>query len=238
MKLILKNQTCFTELSVLYSGKTYCIKKNEQFELGVDSTNIELDVIVPEKNEVIVNWLFALIDGFFSEENIICSFNCNFKIDLCLIDDVSEIIFKNLYARDDKNGYIYNSLFVQTQNFKILNMKYRLFNTDKTRKKAMLYLIFITSWLPVLLFLLYQFLISGSVSMLVAFFVILIVFSIPNWKKANKTKIYFNDKKATEILVKEYERLKSNEWNPNIRPKNCIDKTIFKILDSIFGKKE
>lgn len=237
MTLFLKNDTCFPQINIIYKDASYLLKKDEIIELFVDSLKIELYVLVPEENTVTFNWLFALIDGFVSEENVICCFNCNLKVALCLTENTSEVVFKNIEARDDKNGYIYNSLFVLPRELNVNIMKYQLINTERSRRKALFYLIFLTSLLPFLIVLLIKFLSSGNVYAIIAFLVILILFSIPNWRKANRTKLYFNDVKATEMLVNEYKRLELNNWNTNIEPEGSIDKAMFKILDFIFGKK-
>lgn len=237
MNIKLKNETCVSQISIAYNTLTFLLKKNEEHLIEVDTSNIRLYVSLPEENKVNFNWLFALIDGFVSEEHIISSFNCNFFVDLNLQEPVCEIVFRDLVARDDKNGYIYHSLLVQTRSADVLHIEYNMFNTEKSKKKTLFYFGFIASWVPILLVLTFIFIFKGNIITFVAIFLILLMFSIPSWRKATRVKYFYSNKKANEMLLSEYNRLKLNGWNTKVEPNNSFDKVVFKIMDFAFNKK-
>ena len=136
--------------------------------------------------------------------------------------------------RDDKNGYIYESVFIDNNN--INNLFFRLTNTDKVRNKALFYYIFVVSWLPIILALLgYYFLAKGNVLAILASVLILLVFAIPSWKKASRLKKYYSNEFANDILISKYNNLITND-NTRV-PKDVIGKATYKALDLLFKKK-
>ena len=147
--------------------------------------------------------MFALVDGFVDGESVINSLVCDLSFDICETDDLQTLIIKDLEYRDDKNGYIYESVYIE--NINVSNLVYRLTNTDKARKKALFYYVFIVSWLPFILALLgYYFLAKGNILAILASILILFVFAIPSWKKASRVKKYYSSEFVNEKLNAEY----------------------------------
>lgn len=179
--------------------------------------------------------MFALVDGFVDGESVINSLVCNVSFNVCETDDLQTLIIKDLEHRDDKNGYIYESVFLENGN--INNLSYCLTNTDKVRNKDLFYYVCIVSWLPVILALLgYYFLAKGNVLAVLASVLILLMFAVPGWKKASKVKKYYSNEFANEILNAEYNKLITN--NNTNEPKDIIGKATYKALDLLFKKKK
>ena len=68
----------------------------------------------------IVNLLFALVDG----ESVLNSLVCDVSFDISESDDLQTIVIKDLEHRDDKNEYIYESVYIENNNINNL-VKYR-----------------------------------------------------------------------------------------------------------------
>ena len=235
MQLNIVNESSYKNLKIICNGKTFSLnKENAITSLDIDnSTNVEIQVF--EKNRVLLNLLFALVDGFVDGESVINSLVCDLSFDICETDDLQTLIIKDLEYRDDKNGYIYESVYIE--NINVSNLVYRLTNTAKTRKKALFYYVFIVSWLPVILALLsYYFLVKGNVLAILASILILLVFAIPSWKKASRVKKYYSNEFANEKLNAEYKNLITN--NNTNEPKDIIGKATYKALDLLFKKKK
>ena len=137
MQLNIVNESSYKNLKIICNGKTFSLnKENAITSLDIDNnTNVEIQVF--EKNRVLLNLLFALVDGFVDGESVINSLVCDLSFDICETDDLQTLIIKDLEYRDDKNGYIYESVYIE--NINVSNLVYRLTNTAKTRKKAFIF---------------------------------------------------------------------------------------------------
>ena len=236
MKLNIVNESSYKNLNIICNGNTFPLNKvNIITSLDIDNnTNVEIQVL--EKNRILLNLLFALVDGFVDGESVINSLVCDVSFDISESDDLQTIVIKDLEHRDDKNGYIYESVYIENDN--INNLVYRLTNTDKARKKALFYYVFIVSWLPFILALLgYYFLVKGNVLAILASILILLVFAIPSWKKASRVKKYYSNEFANEKLNAEYNKIISKN-NKTDMPKDVIGRATYKVLDLLFKKKK
>lgn len=236
MQLNIVNESSYKNLNIICNGNTFSLnKENTITSLDIyDNTNVEIQVL--EKNRILLNLLFAIIDGFVDGESVINSLVCDVSFDISESDDLQTIVIKDLEHRDDKNGYIYESVYVENNN--INNLVYHLTNTDKVRKKALFYYVFIVSWLPFVLALLgYYFLMKGNVLAILASILILLVFAIPSWKKALLVKKYYSNEFANEKLNAEYSKIKTKNNKPDF-PEDMIGKATYKALDFLFKKKK
>jgi len=103
----------------------------------------------------------------------------------------------------------------------------------------MFYHIVVTSALPVVLFMLGWFFGRGDVWALVVAIINMAVFSIPSWVRASRLKRFYSDDNAHTLLSFREMELIQNNGNPVIHePTDIIGKTVFKVFDKIFGKKE
>lgn len=236
MNINIVNMSSYENLNIVCNGKTFSLNKgNTIYDLDIDD-NAKIEIQVLANNRVLLNLLFALIDGFVDGESVINSLVCNVTFNVCASDDSQTLIIKDLECRDNKNGYIYESVFIENDN--VNNLFYSLTNVDKARKKALFYYIFIVSWAPVLTALLsYYFLAKGNVSVILTSLLILFVFAIPSWKKASRVKKHYSSEFANEILNEEYIKIITNN-NKIDEPKNIIEKATYKVLDLVFKKEE
>lgn len=236
MKINIVNESSYESLNLICNGKTFSLNKDNTItNLDIDdNTRIEIQVL--EKNRVLLNLLFAIVDGFVDGESVVNSLVCDVSFNICETDDLQTVIIKDLEHRDDKNGYIYESVFIENNN--VNNLFYSLTNTVKARKKALFYYVFIVSWLPFISALLgYYFLAKGNVLAILASILILFVFAIPSWKKASRMKKYYSTEFANEILNAEYRKIIANDTKTD-EPKDIIGKATYKALDLLFKKKK
>lgn len=236
MQLKIVNESSHKNLNITCNGKVFSLNhENTITSFDVDNAaNVEIRVL--EKNRVLLNLLFALVDGFVDGESVVNSLVCDVSFYISESDDLQTIVIKDLEHRDDKNGYIYESVYIENNN--ITNLVYRLINTDKARKKALFYYVFIVSWLPFILALLgYYFLAKGNVLAILSGILILLVFAIPSWKKALRVKKYYSSEYANEKLNAEYNKIITKNNNADM-PKDVIGKATYKALDLLFKKKK
>lgn len=236
MNIKIINESSYQKLNVVCNGETFPLSKaNATTILNVDN-NTKIEIQVLEKNKVLLNLLFALVDGFVDGESVVNSLVCNVSFNVFETDDSQTLIIKDLEHRDDKNGYIYESVFIDNSN--INNLSYHLINTDKVRNKALFYYIFVVSWLPVILILLgYYFLAKGNVLAILASILILLVFAIPSWKKASRVKKYYSNEFANEKLNAEYNKIITKN-NKTDMPKDMLGRATYKALELLFKNKK
>lgn len=233
MNVNIKNNTGYSSIKVIYNGNDAVLKKHETITFDVDIHNFKLDVFVLEKNSVLLNIPFALIDGFIDESGVINSLNCNATFDLQISENDNIITVEQIEARNDKQGIIYQSVYLKNDKNVIAATDYKLTNIEKQRKKSMFYLVFITSWLPVLFILLGVFLYYGNIFAPISFIFILIFFAIPSWKKAARLKMYYDSQYANKLL---FEKIQNIINNVQDIPNDFVGKAVYKTLDKIFKK--
>lgn len=199
-----------------------------------DNANFKVDVL--EKNMVLLNWLYALIDGFVDSESVVNSLVCNVSFSVINPHFDSVIVeLKDLEYRDDQNGYIYESVYVKCENGTVCDTKYTLTDVKKSRRKALFYYICVTSWLPVIMLLLGLFIDEPDFLTAVATIIILCVASVPSWRKAGKLKSYYTNEKADILLNKRIAQLMSNSGEQKEEhSKNFFNRMMFKFFDKIF----
>lgn len=236
MQLNIVNESSYKKLNIVCNGETFSLTEDNTITIFNVDNNTKIEIQVLEKNRVLLNLLFALVDGFIDGESVLNSLVCDVSFNVCETDDLQTLIIKDLEHRDDKNGYIYESVFIDNSN--INNLSYHLTNTDKVRNRALFYYVFVVSWLPIILVLLgYYFLAKGNVLAILASVLILLVFAIPSWKKASRVKKYYSNEIANEKLNTEYNKIITNNNKPDM-PKDMIGKATYKALDFLFKKKK
>lgn len=186
---------------------------------------------------ILLNLLYAVVDGFVDGESVINSLYCDITLDITSQQSNNIIILEDLEHRDDKNGYIYESVFIKADCI-IKNISYNLKNTNKARKKALFYYIFIVSWLPIILSLLgYYLLFKGNVLAVFASLLIFMIFTIPSWRKASKVKKYYSNEYAKQVLLHQFDKLKYEKQKNNFdAPNDVLSKSVYKTLNFLFKK--
>lgn len=235
MNITIINESSYKNLNIVLNGKVFSLNRNNMScNLDVDD-NTKIEIQVLEKNRVLLNLLFALVDGFIDGESVINSLVCDVSFNV-YTDKSQTLIIKDLECRDDKNGYIYESVYIE--NNTISNLFYRLTDTNKARKKALFYYIFIVSWLPLITALSgYYILVARDISTLLISLLLLFVFAIPSWKKASKVNKYYSNEYANEMLKAEHKRVITNT-DKHDEPNSVIKKTTYKALDFLFKRKK
>lgn len=236
MRVEFVNQTSYKQLEIICNEERIELKKDESAFVDVFCNEAEVEVSVFEKNRVLLNLLFALVDGFIDGESVINSLHCNARFNLQPVGSDETVVLENLEHRDDENGYIYESVYMENSNAK--NISYFLTDIKKARRKALFYYIFLVSWLPIVILFGCFFLFKGSIFDIVAGLICLLVFSVPAWKKAARVKKYYSSEYANEVLTKQAELKSLGGNNPDCgKPRNFIEKAVYKVLDFIFKNK-
>lgn len=239
MTINFQNNTYHKEIKIICDGREYIINKGAVQTVFTNSNHIRLVVLVSDKNRVILNWIFILLDGFIDGDSVVNMLKCNAEYDLyfpenCVCETIS---IEGLEVRDT-DQCTYDSVYLQNNNLVITRYRYFLKEWKKQKRKAMFYHIVVTSALPVLLFLLGWFFSRGDVWALVVAVLNLSVFSIPSWIRATRLKRFYSDDNAQELLIMEDMMRRRNNGNPVINePTDFIGKKIYKILDKFFGNK-
>ncbi|MCM1508738.1 MAG: hypothetical protein NC177_16645 [Ruminococcus flavefaciens] len=237
MNINIINQTSYNQIKIIYNKDEVILKKDESKSFLVTSVNSNFEVFVLEKNRVLFNLLFALVDGFIDGESVINSLVCSasFNID---IKTNTTIVLKDLEYRDDKNGYIYESIYIDCDKNMIENLTYKLISIEKARKRSMFYYICVVSWLPILMILVGRVIYNGNILALIASIVVLLIFSLPSWKKASKVKIFYSNEYASKCLKEKIEEMSfiNNNEQTTDYPKDVIGKATYKLLDKLFKK--
>ena len=238
MKVNIINQTPYKQIKVAFNNKEFILKKEESVSEYVSDNNFKVDVFVYEKNNATLNWFLALINGFIDDECVLNDLYCNVSFNVAMTaESDATIVLKDLVYRDDKIGYIYNSVYVESNDSAINNITYNLTDTEKPRKKSLFYYICICSMLPLLLILSVFLVLYGDILSFVAILFLLFCYSIPSWKKASKIKHYYSDNFANEVLLNQAMKQKQNNGNPVINQSNdMFTKAIHKGLDFLTGK--
>lgn len=237
MQINIINQTSYKQIKLAFNNKEFMLKKEETVSEYVSDNNLKIDVVVFEKNSVSLNLFLALINGFIDDESVVNWLVCNASFNITMTESDATIILKDLEYRDDKKGYIYNSVYFECNDNTIDTLTYKLTDVEKARKKSLFYYIFICSMLPVLLILLGILLLYGDILAIIAIIFTLFFDAVPSWKKAAKVKYYYTDNFANEALISQAIKQKQNNGKPVINESNDIfTKAIHKGLDFIFKK--
>ena len=236
MNINVINQTSYKQIGIVYDNNKIILERNESILIDVSSDELKVEVLMFEKNKVLLNLFFAFIDGFIDGESVINSLYCNAMFKVSVQQTSTTIVLKDLEYRDDKNGYIYESVYIDSDDIK--SIAYSLTNTDKTRKKALCSYVFLTSWLAVIIILLgYYLLFKGNILAIIASVIIFLVFTVPSWRKAMNTKVFYSSKYANEALLNQVHKEKEHLTN-DIKdvPNDIFGKTIYKALDYFLKK--
>ncbi len=238
MTINFQNNTYYKQLMLVCDGREYILNKGVTLPIYTNSNNFHMTVCVSDKNRVMLNWLFILIDEFVDNDSVINALQCNAEFDLVFPDScVCETIsIENLEVRDTEQC-IYNSVYLNNNSMTVNRCGDYIKEWKKQKRKAMFYHIVVTSALPVLLFLLGWFLTRGDIWAGVVAILNLVFFSIPSWIKASRLKRFYNDDNAHTLLSMQDMMQRQNEGNPIVNePTDFIGKTLWGILDKISKK--
>lgn len=80
MNINIINQTSYKQLIIVYNGVEFLSKRDETISLNILPNDSKIELLLSEKNTVILNLLFAIIDGFVDGESVINSLYCDATI--------------------------------------------------------------------------------------------------------------------------------------------------------------
>lgn len=238
MNINFQNNTYYKQLMLVCDGEKYILNKNETLHIVTDSNQFNLKVFVSDKNRVILNWLFILLDGFIDGDSVVNALQCNteFEVnfpDYCVCET---IVIRGLDVRDTEQC-IYNGVYLYNNSMIMTRCGDTIKEWKKHKRKAMFYHIVVTSALPVVLLTLGLFFARGDVWAFVVAILNLAVFSIPSWIRASRLKRFYSDENAHALLSFKEMELIQNNGNPVIHePTDFIGKTVFRVLDKFFGE--
>lgn len=240
MNINIKNNTFYKQIAIVYNNREYILNKGDILPLCCDTNRIHILVYILDKNRVLFNWLYALIDGFINDESVVNVINCNaeFELYFTVLNHCETICIESLETRDG-NQCIYDSIYLKNARMAVQKSRYFLTETKTQKNKSLFYQVFITSYLPILVLLLAYFLCTGNVFAAIAGTLILLVFSIPSWRKASKIKKYYSSENAQVFLsMEEIKQRQNNDKPVQEVPQDVIGKAVYNALDKILGKKK
>jgi len=153
MNINFQNNTYYKQLMLVCDGKKYFLNKNETIHIVTDSNQFTLKIFVPDKNRVILNWLFILLDGFIDGDSVINSLQCNTDFELKFPDYcVCETIVINGLDTRDTEQCVYNGVYLQN-NCMIMTRCWDSIKDWKNRKEKQCFIILLLLLLCPLCFL-------------------------------------------------------------------------------------
>lgn len=231
------NNSSYDKLIVTVNGNRLILTKDESTSFYVAGDTADFEVLVLEKSKVYLNWIYAVIDGYIYHESVINKLVCNTSFTVKEINSNVTVKLKNVDKISDKNDYIYNSVFAESDGGFVGNLRYSLTDTQKARKKSLIYYIFVCSWLPLLLIGLICLAIDVDFSSVVLA-ILGFAMAIPSWKKASKVKTFYKSETADRLLNEAVAEIIANGGKPKETvPESKFSKFIYRILDTIFGGK-
>lgn len=242
MLINLVNNTGFNNMKIQCDGCEYLLPSRGLVTVDV-SRNFRLRVLTQEKNSSTFNFIYALIDGFIDEESVVNAVHYDAEFDLVADDTefVKTISIDPLEARNDKAGFIYFSVYLNSPHVHVTQTRYLPTDTKKQKSKSMFYLACVASalWLelPVIL----AALASGYYVILFSLLLFVSCWTIPAFKKAFRLKSYFAEETVISALKeKEIEYNNNNggpaQYVPDTLLGKMVDKAVNKALDKIFKK--
>lgn len=209
--MIVVNHTSDNSLKIAFNGENYLLERGQSVSFKSTETPVRLSVTPSDKNRVIVNLFFVLLNKYVDDESIINFLICDVDAVVENVENDAVIIVNDLKCRDDRGDYIYKSVNFHCTGCSIANVRYQLKEFSSEKAKALLFYIFFCSALPLLILLLGVFLyfkntkIFFSVLAVFAFILVFFLFSLPAFKKAEKVRMHYNNEYADNVLHKEVE---------------------------------
>lgn len=235
----LLNNTEYKKIKVLCEGKEYFIAQNETVTVDV-CERFNLKIFTREKNHLYFNIFGLLVDGFTDEEGIINSINydAEFKLEADGAEGMKTISVDSLEARDDYRQFIYNSIYLNSEDVRVLSTEYFPTDTKKQKRRSMFYLICLSSWLWLEIPLLVGAIVADSILALLAVMFFFIIGTIPSFKKASRLKWLFSEEHIIASLKEKENEYRAHGGKPApIESNGLIEKTVHNFLDKIFKGK-
>lgn len=233
------NQTADNSLRIAVNSEVLWLEKEQSVSITVKQPHANISVIPSDNNSVLFNWFFAKIDGYFSAEHVVNSLVCDAGAVIDIIGEDAVVVLKDLRHRDDKEGYIYDSVYFDCHSCHVYGIEYRLKEFLSAKKKARRLYVLLCSMLPLLLVDFGLLLWFKDAWFIVAMLVLLLFFSIPSFKRAARIKMFYNDMYANKVLHDESELMRiHNGEEATHEPTGFFERTLYKVFDFVFKSRK
>lgn len=243
MLINLVNNTGFNNMKIQCDGCEYALPSRGLVTVDVNR-NFRLRILTQEKNSCTFNLFGALIDGFIDEESVVNAIHYDAEFDLVAEDTefIKTISIDQLEARNDKSGFAYFSVYLNSPHVHVTQTRYLPTDTKKQKIKSMFYLTCIASALCLEIPVIIAALASGYYVILFSLLLFVPCWTMPAFKKAFRLKHYFAEETVISALKeKEIEYNNNNggpaQYVPDTLLGKMVDKAVNKALDKIFKKK-
>ena len=237
MNLKIVNQTYDDSLKIAFNGELLCLEAGQTVTVTASQPTGNISVIPSEENQVLINWLFAKLDGFIDADHVINSLVCTADAVISSTDDNAVLVLKDLRYRDDKYGYIYDSVYFDCHFCDAAAVVYHLKDFTAAKKRAWRLYVFLFSLLP---FYIVDFALTlwlKDLWFLAPSVLFVFLFSIPSFKRAAKLKVFYSDAYADSALKEKAETLKMNDGEEvSSQPTDFIGRFVYKTMDCIFNR--
>ncbi|MBR0349565.1 MAG: hypothetical protein IIX16_07995 [Clostridia bacterium] len=239
MLVNLVNNSGFKKIRVWCDGKEYFLGQRELVTVDVNR-KFKLKVFTQEKNHMTFDFMFFLIDGFLDEEQLgnVVHYDAEFELEADDTEFIKTISIDWLEARDDRSFFVYYSAYLNSQNVRVLKTQYIPTDTKKQKRKSMIFLTCISSAMWLVIPLLFVAVLGGFYWLLLALIPLVLLWTIPSFKKVAKLKTGFSSDTIINTL-----KDKENEYNMNnggpapYEPSGFVEKAVDKVIRKIFKRK-
>lgn len=238
MLVNLLNNTSYKKIKVLCGGKEYFIRQNETVTVDIRE-RFNMKIFTGEKNHLYYNFFDLLVDGWTDEEGIVndINYDAEFELEADGTEGTKVITVDDLEARDDHRQFIYNSVYLNSENVKVLKTQYLPTDTKKQKRRSWLYLVCFSSWIWMIIPLVVgAFGADSPLPLLAALFFFIV--GAPSFKKAGRLKWHFSEEHIIASLKEKEMEYRSNGGKPvPPEPSGVIEKGLHKIFDKLFKRK-
>lgn len=243
MLINLVNNTGFNNMKIQCDGCEYALPSRGLVTVDVNR-NFSLRILTQEKNQGLFDFFCFLLNGFIDEESVVNVVHYDAEFDLVAEDTefIKTISIDQLEARNDKSGFAYFSVYLNSPHVYVTQTRYLPTDTKKQKRKSMFYLTCVASAMWLVLPVIFAALVSEYYILLLASLLFVPYWTIPALKKASKLKTLFaEDTIISALKEKEIEYNNNNggpaPYVPDTLLGKMVDKTVNKALDKIFKKK-
>ncbi len=239
MLVNLVNNTGFNKIRVCCDEKEYFLGQRELVTVDVNR-NFKLRIFTQEKNRTVFDWLLLLIDGFIDEEHLVNAVHYDAEFNLVADDTefVKTISIDQLEARNDKAGFVYFSVYLNSPNVHVTETRYLPTDTKKQKRKSMFYLTCVSSAMWLVLTVVFTALLSEYYVILLSLLLLVPLWTVPSFKKAAKLKRCFShDTVIRALKEREIEYNLNNGGPAPYEPHGIIEKAVDKVITKIFKRK-
>ncbi len=205
--IITNNASSYSGIMVTYDNQQICIKKGESKIINTDNVSVCFTVTPFEKNYTTINWLDLLLFGFIDSKGVINNLNCITTVTVEAAENREEqvVTITDLTAKN-KNDYHYNAVCASSDNCNIV-IRHKLRDASRQKKKTKrLYFWFASDIIEIIILLILTIVFEDFLLPICAL-VLFIFFFVPTMRAIRKSKKFFSDEYADEVLKEESKKV-------------------------------